>query len=167
MSVCAEAVFKDVFDRCQKPLQVFLQARGMVMHKAADSVQDCFVKLWNNCTKVERDKAKSYLFTIASRLHIDEYRKAEVRLKYRRGLSPMVVKEDGQYKLEEQEFKYKLEQTINNMTDKNRAVFLLNRFEKKTYKEIAESLDISVKAVEKRMSAALKRLYQENIFQKK
>lgn len=167
MSVCAEAVFKEVFDRWQKPLQVFLQGRGMMIHKAADSVQDCFVKLWNNCGDVERNKAKSYLFTIASRLHIDEYRKAEVRLKYRKGLSPMVVNEDGQYKLEEQEFKNKLEQTINSMTDKNRTVFMLNRFEKKTYKEIAELLDISVKAVEKRMSNALKKLYQENIIQKK
>ena len=41
-------------------------------------------------------------------------------------------------------------------------MFLLNRIEKKTYKEIAEHIDISVKAVEKRMHAALL-VMRENI----
>jgi DNA-directed RNA polymerase specialized sigma subunit len=36
-----------------------------------------------------------------------------------------------------------------------REVFLLNRIEKKKYKEISEMLNISVKAVEKRMHQAL------------
>ena len=41
------------------------------------------------------------------------------------------------------------------MPEKQRIVFLMSRMEELTYKEIAERLDLSVKAVEKRMSIAL------------
>ena len=50
---------------------------------------------------------------------------------------------------------------IANLSEKQREVFLLNRIEKKKYKEIAEMLGISVKAVEKRMHGALKSLREE------
>ena len=60
-----------------------------------------------------------------------------------------------EYALEEKEFKQKLEQTISNMPEKQREVFLMNRIDELTYKEIAERLELSVKAVEKRMHGAL------------
>ena len=43
-------------------------------------------------------------------------------------------------------------------SEKQRSVFLMSRMEDMTYKEIAERLDLSVKAVEKRMSIALAEL---------
>jgi RNA polymerase sigma-70 factor (ECF subfamily) len=55
----------------------------------------------------------------------------------------------------EKEFMEKLESTIDNLPEKQREVFLMNRIEKKKYKEIAICLNISVKAVEKRMHQAL------------
>ena len=55
----------------------------------------------------------------------------------------------------EKEFMEKLESTIDNLPEKQREVFLMNRIEKMKYKEIALHLDISVKAVEKRMHQAL------------
>ena len=55
----------------------------------------------------------------------------------------------------EKEFMDKLETAIANLPEKQREVFLMNRIEKKKYKEIAEELSISVKAVEKRMHQAL------------
>jgi RNA polymerase sigma-70 factor (ECF subfamily) len=52
------------------------------------------------------------------------------------------------------------------LPEKQRLVFLLSRIEKMTYKEIAELLDISVKAVEKRMHKALVSL-RESISEQK
>ena len=56
------------------------------------------------------------------------------------------------------EFKKKLELALDNLTEAQKEVFLLNRIEGKKYKEIATYLNISEKAVEKRMSGALKSL---------
>lgn len=164
MSVCEEQVFKRVFDKWQQPLQHYLQARGLDLAVAADQVQDCFLKLWQNCKEVTEDKSKSYLFTVATRLQIDLHRKSKVRLAYAEGNKfTNTETKDGQFLLEEKEFRQKLEESINTMTDKSREVFMMHRFDKMTYKSIAESLDIGVKAVEKRMSKALAHLISDNI----
>ena len=47
------------------------------------------------------------------------------------------------------------------MPEKDRIVFLMSRMEDKKYREIAESIDVSIKTVEKRMSSALKYLKKE------
>ena len=49
----------------------------------------------------------------------------------------------------------KLNQVIKALPDGCREVFLMNRIDKLKYDEIAERLELSVKAIEKRMSKAL------------
>ena len=63
-----------------------------------------------------------------------------------------------EYLLEEEEFKTKLQSAISGLTEGQREVFLMNRIDGKKYREIAEILNLSQKAVEKRMSGALKAL---------
>ena len=41
------------------------------------------------------------------------------------------------------------------MPENSKVVFLMNRMEKMTYQQIADSLNLSVKAIEKRMQKAL------------
>ncbi len=168
MNICAEPVFKKVYEKCQKPLQHFLLARGVVLDAVADQVQECFVRLWKNCDKVTEEKSLSYLFTTASRLQIDVFRKNKTRLQFRNQQTEALVdKKDGQYELEGKEFKARFEEVLDKMKPKSREVFFMNRFDNMTYKQIAETLDISVKAVEKRMSIALKHLLQHKINLKK
>ena len=62
---------------------------------------------------------------------------------------------------QENEFRAVLEQAISNLPPKQREVFLMSRIDKMSYKEIAETLEISVKAVEKRMNNCLKKLKEE------
>jgi RNA polymerase sigma-70 factor (ECF subfamily) len=52
-----------------------------------------------------------------------------------------VNEESPEYALEEKEFKAELEEVLAGMTDKQRAVFLMNRIDDLTYKEIAERLE--------------------------
>ncbi|NNE26376.1 MAG: sigma-70 family RNA polymerase sigma factor, partial [Saprospiraceae bacterium] len=49
-----------------------------------------------------------------------------------------------------------MNQAIDSLPEKCRLVFVLNRFEQLSYKEVAQRLDISVKTVENQMSKALK-----------
>ena len=58
--------------------------------------------------------------------------------------------------MQENEFMEKFKRVIANLPDRQREVFLLNKVEKKTYREIAELSNVSVKAIEKLMSKALK-----------
>ncbi len=63
--------------------------------------------------------------------------------------------------MEEKEYMEKLQKAIENLTEAQRTAFLLNRIDGKKHKEIAELLNISTKAVEKRIYAALKKLRGE------
>jgi RNA polymerase sigma factor (sigma-70 family) len=61
--------------------------------------------------------------------------------------------------LEEKQFKEKLTNAIDQLQENERVVFLMNRIDQLTYREIADRLEISQKAVEKRMHTALKKLH--------
>jgi RNA polymerase sigma-70 factor (ECF subfamily) len=62
---------------------------------------------------------------------------------------------DERSSLIEQELEDKLNEVLNRLPDRCREIFKLSRFENKKNREIAEELDISVKAVEKQISKAL------------
>jgi RNA polymerase sigma-70 factor (ECF subfamily) len=55
----------------------------------------------------------------------------------------------------EQELEDKLNEVLDSLPDRCRQIFVLSRFENKKNKEIAEELNISVKAVEKQITKAL------------
>lgn len=124
---------------------------------ALDFVQDAFAKIWENCSKINFEKAKTYLFTTVNNLFLNTVRHQKVVMSYAKE-SPYMdsTNQSPEYLLEEDEFKQTLMLAISDLSNDQREVFLLNRIEDKKYREIAELLDISQKTVEKRMSGALK-----------
>lgn len=167
MSVCGKLIFKRVFEEWNTSLQRFLVSRGLSLDDAGDLVQDCFVRLWNNCEKVKVEQAGSYLFTLARNISIDHFRKEKTKLKYKNQLRSENEIKDGQYMLEMAEFKEKLENAIDTMPELSKEVFVMHRFDSLSYKEIANVLNISTKAIEKRMHKALKHLSEQKIIKKK
>ncbi len=126
---------------------------------ALDLVQDAFIKIWENCSKIDFSKVKTYLLTTVNNLFLNSIKHQKVVMAYAKDSPTLdITNQSPQYLLEEEEFKQKLQNAITSLTTAQREVFLMNRIDGKKYKEIAELLDISQKAVEKRMSGALKTL---------
>jgi len=153
--VCEETIYQNIFYSNAKNLRNFIFYKSGNMALAEDLVQEAFGKLWENCAKVELEKAKSYLFTIANNLFLNKVAHEKVVLKFEGAPHQDKDVQSPQYLLEEAEFKKQLEAAINNLPEEQRIVFLMSRIEKKKYREIAELLEISVKTVEKRMHLAL------------
>ena len=59
------------------------------------------------------------------------------------------------------ELEKRVKETVNLLPPTYREVFVMHRFQNKTYKEIAENLDVSTKTVDYRMQQALKLLRRE------
>lgn len=154
-SVCEEKTYKLLFDTHSKTLFNFIYYKCGDTKQAEDVVQEAFIKLWNNCGSVIFSKAKSFLFTVARNLFLNEVAHKKIVLQHRSNLSPDITNETPEFLMEEQEFMAKLKKAIADLPEKQREVFLLSRIDKKKYSEISEILEISVKAVEKRMSQAL------------
>ena len=160
-NVCKESMFASIFKKYSKDLHDFLYYKFGEEFNPADKVQEAFIKLWENCKKVPPSKAKSYLFTIGNNLMLNEAAHKKVVLKYQQQKSKSSTNENPEFLLEEQEYMKRLQNAISNLSEAQREAFLLNRIEGKKHKEIAELLDISQKAVEKRIYGALKKLREE------
>lgn len=153
--ICKDHIFKSFYETYSKDLIKFLYFKFGDAETANDVMQDAFVKLWQNCTKVPYNKAKSFLFTVANNLFLNIKKHEQVIRKNKVHLIDRNNIESPDFLMEEKEFQIKLDLVINGLTTKQKEVFLLSRIEKKKYKEIAEMLNISIKAVEKRMHKVL------------
>jgi len=150
-----KAGFKSVFDEYYNPLKNFLYYKLGDVDLAEDLTQEVFLKTWNNREEIRSETIKSYLYTIANNLAINHYKSARNRFEFGLKNEDSEHQQSPQYKMEEAEFEEHLKGSIAQLTENQRIVFLMNRIDDLTYKEIAESLEISVKAVEKRMHKAL------------
>src|SRR5690606_36647670 len=108
-----------------------------------------------NCASVSLEKAKSFLYTVAINLFLNIVAHKKVVLNYTLSKPSNKPEESPQYILEEKEYMEKLQNAIADLTEAQRTAFLLNRIDGKKYAVIAQMLDISVKAVEKRIHGAL------------
>ncbi|MEM0999414.1 MAG: RNA polymerase sigma factor [Bacteroidota bacterium] len=150
--------FRKLFEAHAQHIRNFIYYKCGNVEQAEDIMQETFLRLWREREKIDLEKVKSFLFTVANNLFLDSTRRQKVALKYQQEPVNDRDHESPEHVLEQKEFRARLEGVINALPETQREVFLLNRIEKLTYREIAERLGISVKAVEKRMGKALKRL---------
>lgn len=153
-----ERKFKSIYDEWAQPLFRFIYFKSKDKQLAQDIIHDAFVKYWDKIETVSQGKDKSYLFTTAKNLLLNTVEHKKVVLKHQESNLNKNSPSSPHFELEVNEFRQKLETAIANLPDKQREVFLMHRIEGYKYKEISQLLEISQKAVEKRMSQALKEL---------
>ncbi len=161
-NTCDEIIFSSFFKSQIKALRNFLFYKFGNIEQAEDLAQEAFVKLWQNCSSVPLEKAKSYIYTIANNSSLNEIAHKKVVLRYEKNFTGLdKTNESPEYILEEKQFQAKLLKAIENLNEKQRIAFLMHRIDGKKYSEIALDLNISVKAVEKRIHLALLSLRKE------
>jgi RNA polymerase sigma-70 factor (ECF subfamily) len=154
--ICNKEIFEKIYYSYGQDLKRFLFSKTKDMYLAEDILQECFLKLWNNCAHVNFETVKSYLFTVGNNTFLNSKKHEKVVRSHEKTITSHSTNESPEFLMVEQEFLVKLESVINSLPEKQKEVFLLSRMEKKKYVEIANILGISVKAVEKRMHFALK-----------
>jgi RNA polymerase sigma-70 factor (ECF subfamily) len=106
---------------------------------AQDIVQTAFEKLWVNRTKVEPEKAKSYLFTVAYHQMIDHIRKDKQNNttdNFEEVKTNINITTNG-------ELKQILLKAINELNPTQRSLVLLKDYEGYSYQEIGAIMDLS------------------------
>lgn len=152
--------FDEIFRQYAKPL-FYYAAKFVGDEQAKDIVQDTFAKLWADKSLVVTKSLNSLLFTTIRNRCLQQLEKQKVRNKYVESTRQKLQTEELQFFIEErsslieQELEDKLNEVLKNLPDRCRQIFMMSRFENKKNREIAEELDITVKAVEKQISKAL------------
>lgn len=155
--------FSDFYDRYFSRLYHFALKKTGHEAAAKDLVQESLLKLWDKAQNIEEDKridVEAYLITIVRNACYDYHRKQKVRQSYRSQFYHQRREETHQDQ-HLWELVTKIDQVYNSMPDKTLDIFLLSRDNGLTYQEIADSVDLSVKAVEYHISKALEILREE------
>ncbi|MDR1919465.1 MAG: RNA polymerase sigma-70 factor [Tannerellaceae bacterium] len=150
--------FKDIFESYFDSIRNFVFYRCGNTETASDIAQDVFMTVWEKREQIDAGHLKHLLFKIANDKLITDYRKQQSRMEFEKYIA---FAGEGAYSLEPlraEELKQAYARALQGMPEKQRLVFLLNRNDGLSYADIAARLHISVKAVEKRMTAALKLL---------
>ena len=150
--------FKQLFERYFDSVRSYIYYRSGDRELSTDIAQDAFMKLWEKQLEYHPKENVGLIYKIASDLFISRYRKQMVELKYRQEISFDMKEDTPEEQLQYEELKENYERALAQLSEKQRVVYLMSRVEGLKYYEIAERLNISVKAVEKRMKYALSAL---------
>ena len=150
--------FKEIFNNHFDEVRNYIYYRSGDTELSTDIAQDTFVKLWEKQFNTSDGKVKGLLFKIAGDLFISSYRKQKTAMNFKLNMKSDLkgTNPEDQFQFNELQEKYSV--ALANLPEKQRLVFMMSRMDEMKYKEIAERLDISVKAVEKRMKNALEYL---------
>lgn len=154
----AEEIISNLFNECFHSL-VF-KSFGIVndYELAKDIVQDVFVKIWQNYQQIKHiSDLKPYIFKAVQNSSINyvrdrkniEFSKtavADLNLEYH----------DESDEIEDKELVYnKIHLAVDKLPEKWHKAFILSKYDKLKYYEIAKKMNISIKTVEKYISKAL------------
>ena len=159
-----------------KLLELIITEYGAALHRfvrvrlnhkddVEDVVQDVYARLLQ-ITELEKrvagrmDTVRNYLFQIAVNIITDRYRKAQVRresdhigLDLYGNISCTLSSPERQ--LEGKRTLQLIQQALNDVKPELQQAFLLSRMDNMSYREISDTMGVSVSTVEKYISAAL------------
>lgn len=153
--------FEQLFDAYCDELRHYIFYKSGDEEVAEDIVQDAFLKIWEMRATVRPETARALLYTIATNQFANKYKRQKLKFKFQQTIVEDRTFETPEFEMEVKEFDRKLQRVLSELGEKSRTVFLMNRMDQMTYNEIANNLNISVKAVEKRMKKALEFVRKE------
>ena len=130
--------------------------------EAQEVVQEMFIKIWEGRDEIDPEESlKSYIFKIVQNLSLNKLRRKKVESRYVE-IYKQVYLEHKEFSAHEsllaKELEGHISQSIGKLPGECRKIFELSRFEGLKYREIADTLNISIKTVEAQMSKALRSL---------
>lgn len=153
--ICDKIRFSKLYEKYAQSLSNILFYKYGDLLNPSDKVQEAFIKLWENCAKIKPEAAKSYLYTTANNMMLNEVKHQKVVLKYQQVKPKDYTNESPEFILRKKEFLKRFERVLSELKEEERVAFLLNKVDGKTHKEVAEILGITKKVAEHRIYAAL------------
>lgn len=162
-----ELAFEKIFKANYNRITGFCNQFIYDIDNAGSIAQEVFLNLWLNREKVESiNGIRAFLYTFAKSGCLNYLRHRRIVSRYEDkylqeredDLNREILESFNLDALEFSELEALIQKAINDLPEKCRQVFVMSRFDGKMNKEIADELNISVKAVEANMTRALKAL---------
>ncbi|MEO8534637.1 MAG: RNA polymerase sigma-70 factor [Flavobacterium sp.] len=160
-----QTAFTYFYDKYFRRIQSFSVQFIYDKDEAENLAQEAFLHLWQNRENVDSiNGIQSFLYTYAKSKCLNLIRHNKVKDKFKsdvlnekeRELNIEVLNSIQFDTLELTELERIINESINDLPPKTREVFIKKRFENKKNAEIAEEMQVTLKAVEAHMTKALK-----------
>lgn len=158
-----ERAFQTLFKKYYSAMCHFARQFLNDSELAEETVQDMFVKIWEKRASLNIETSvKHYLFRSVRNQCLNQIQHEKIKKQY----ASMVLESahqdiDPEHYYIEVGLVQRIEKSIDSLPPKRQEIFRLSREQGMKYKEIAETLNISVKTVEAQMGLALKHLRDE------
>ncbi len=154
-----EAAFDALFRGWYAPLVQFAERMLRDRDAAEEVVQDVMLELWKRRDSlVIQGSPQAYLFQSTRNRSLNRLRHLKVESREDFDTDTLPATSSSEAAASESEIERVLHETIESLPPRCRQVFEMNRFQGLKYTEVADALDISVKAVEAHMARALRTL---------
>jgi RNA polymerase sigma-70 factor, ECF subfamily len=151
--------FYHIYERYSKRLYGFVLRYIKQDADAEEIIQEVFVKIWEARNRIDAYSSfESFLFTVAYNTTISLLRKRVSENKYINYLKTL-QQPDVSYEVDNEirfnELNEKVNSLLDQLTPRQKEIFLLSRQEGLTHDEIAGKLEISLNTVKKHMTNTL------------
>lgn len=150
-----ESAINILFDTYYENLYLFAEKFIYDKDKAHDLVQDVFVKIWEDASKIEFTKSvRYYLFTSVKNKCLNYLRKLKIEDKNNRKYLEAHIDSHTVGMIDDVEIIGKIKSIIEDLPQQCREIYKLRVFYGYKYKEIAEDLGVSENTVKVQISRA-------------
>ncbi|WP_375242648.1 RNA polymerase sigma factor [Lacinutrix sp.] len=153
-NVCDKLLFSKLYEKYAQSLSDLLYYKYGDKLNPSDKVQDAFIKMWQNCAKVTTQTAKSYIYTVANNMMLNEVKHHKVVLNYNKVKPKDYTYETPEFLMRKEEFLIRYENVLSSLKPEQREAFTLSKIEGKTHQEIADMIGVTRKVVGHRIYAA-------------
>mgnify|MGYP002561622707 CR=1 FL=1 len=148
--------FEELFKRNYQSLCNYCQGIVTEHDKAEDIVQDVFVYLWNNRSSIDiKVSLKHYLYSSVRHGALKVLKRQLMEQRHSPLLTEFIENlQHSEYSEEEVVEIEQMKKALASLPQQCRNVFLMSCVDEKTYKQIAEELNISVNTVKTHITKA-------------
>lgn len=155
-----QVAFAELFARYGKVVYRMAHSRLRTRAAAEEIVQNLFTSFWDNRHTVSVKNISSYFFIAVKHKVLNIVESQIVQKKYWDYYKKFIPREENatERAVEFNELLTAIEEKMNRLPEKSKEVFKLNRLEGHSIAEIANSLNLSEKAIQYHLTRSLKEL---------
>ena len=164
LSIGDEMAFEILFYRYRGKVGNFIKRSIPPQIDLEETVHEIFLRIWASKEKLDADRPFGpFLFCVARNIVIDELRKnIQHSIYLNDGSFPSDFSiNDTDFKIEERELQSWFKTLLTKLPEKRRNIFMMNRFEDLSYRDIATKLNISENTVDTQIRRTLQYFREE------
>lgn len=153
-----EQAFHEIYIRYWKKLYDIAFRKIQSSKVAEELTQDIFLKLWEGRKSLKIEQLNLYLFASVRNAVINHYRTTFIHEKFVDYAAYQYNKSDSstEHQIELNDLMATIQEQLNEMPEKTRHIFTLNRLQYQSVKEISLKLNVPERTVEYHISQAVK-----------